>query len=57
LLTKFTLRLISEKFDGIRAIWNATEREFYSKYGNKIKIPRWIPDVTPHGWLDGEFWY
>jgi ATP-dependent DNA ligase len=49
--------LISENFDGMRSVWSAKQRQFYSRLGNKISLPQWIGDCMPGGiWLDGEFW-
>ncbi|BFM48376.1 DNA ligase [Marinomonas sp. THO17] len=46
--------LVSEKFDGIRAIW--TGSELISRHGNPINAPRWFTDKLPNIWLDGELW-
>ncbi|MDP2635276.1 MULTISPECIES: DNA ligase [unclassified Pseudoalteromonas] len=46
--------LVSEKFDGVRAIW--TGAEFVTRNGNPIKPPRWFSRVLPQVWLDGELW-
>lgn len=46
--------LVSEKFDGVRAIW--TGAEFVTRNGNPIKPPRWFSSVLPQVWLDGELW-
>lgn len=46
--------LVSEKFDGIRAIWTGTE--FVTRNGNKIYAPAWFTQALPKQWLDGELW-
>ncbi len=47
--------LVSEKFDGIRAIW--TGAELVTRNGNKIYAPKWFINGLPnHQWLDGELW-
>ncbi|MGO2366141.1 MAG: DNA ligase [Pseudoalteromonas sp.] len=46
--------LVSEKFDGIRAIW--TGAELVTRNGNKIYAPKWFTQVLPNRWLDGELW-
>lgn len=49
------LRLIFEKYDGIRAIWNSDERTMFSRWGKPISIsPSFLLDVLPPTWLDGE---
>lgn len=46
--------LISEKFDGVRAIWTGTE--LLTRSGNRIKAPDWFTAPLPDVWLDGELW-
>jgi len=46
--------LISEKFDGIRAIW--TGEKLMTRQGNPIHAPDWFIKPLPAVWLDGELW-
>ncbi|WP_372759802.1 DNA ligase [Pseudoalteromonas sp.] len=46
--------LVSEKFDGVRAIW--TGKHFLTRQGNKITAPTWFTAPLPDVWLDGELW-
>ena len=46
--------LISEKFDGIRAIW--TGEKLMTRQGNPIHAPDWFIKSLPAVWLDGELW-
>lgn len=46
--------LVSEKFDGVRAIWDGAQLRFRS--GNPIQAPRWFLDGLPPVPLDGELW-
>ncbi|MBQ4833109.1 DNA ligase [Pseudoalteromonas sp. MMG010] len=46
--------LVSEKFDGVRAIW--TGEKFITRKGNTIHPPIWFSDPLPNIWLDGELW-
>ena len=46
--------LVSEKLDGVRAIWDAKTLHFRS--GKKINAPRWFVDGLPKCPLDGELW-
>ena len=46
--------LVSEKFDGVRAIWNGKTLNFRS--GKEINAPRWFIDGLPRQALDGELW-
>tara|TARA_R110001606_G_scaffold140702_2_gene279668 strand:- start:605 stop:1447 length:843 start_codon:yes stop_codon:yes gene_type:complete len=46
--------LVSEKYDGIRAIW--TGDELLTRQGNPINAPAWFTDKLPRVWLDGELW-
>jgi len=44
--------MLSEKIDGIRAIWNG--EDFISREGNKFSCPEWFKLFMPHICLDGE---
>jgi DNA ligase-1 len=46
--------LVSEKYDGIRAIW--TGEALMTRQGNPIHAPEWFTDKLPTVWLDGELW-
>lgn len=46
--------LISEKLDGVRALWNGKTLSFRS--GKEIQAPRWFLDALPRQPLDGELW-
>ena len=46
--------LVSEKFDGVRAIWDG--EAFYTRQGNKIHAPVWFTKDLPAMQLDGELW-
>jgi DNA ligase-1 len=46
--------LVSEKYDGIRAIW--TGEVLMTRQGNPIHAPEWFTDKLPTVWLDGELW-
>ena len=46
---------MTEKFDGIRVLWNGTR--FFTRKGNSIKCPDFILNMMPPFALDGEFWY
>ena len=46
--------LVSEKFDGVRAIWDGKDLKFRS--GRAINAPRWFLDKLPPQALDGELW-
>lgn len=46
--------LISEKYDGIRAIW--TGERLITRQGNPIHAPDWFTEKWPNVWLDGELW-
>lgn len=46
--------LVSEKYDGIRAIW--TGDKLLTRQGNPISAPAWFTDKLPRVWLDGELW-
>lgn len=49
-----TQYLISEKYDGVRAIWDG--KQFYSRQGNIINAPNWFTKNLPKTPLDGELW-
>ena len=46
--------LISEKFDGVRAIWDGSA--FHTRQGNVIHAPEWFTKNLPKTPLDGELW-
>ena len=46
--------LVSEKLDGVRAIWDGEQLRFRS--GNLIQAPKWFLDGLPAHALDGELW-
>jgi DNA ligase 1 len=46
--------LVSEKLDGVRAIWDGTQLQFRS--GNTVPAPAWFTDALPKTPLDGELW-
>lgn len=46
--------LVSEKLDGVRAVWDGSVLRFRS--GRPVKVPRWFIDVLPGTALDGELW-
>ena len=46
--------LVSEKYDGARAIWDGRELRFRS--GNRIHAPDWFINSLPSEALDGELW-
>ena len=46
--------LVSEKLDGVRAIWDGQTLRFRS--GKTINAPRWFVDGLPKRPLDGELW-
>jgi DNA ligase-1 len=45
---------ISEKLDGVRAIWDGKALRFRS--GNPVPAPQWFVDALPKQPLDGELW-
>ena len=45
---------ISEKFDGVRAVW--TGKELLTRAGNRIDCPAWFTEGLPSVALDGELW-
>jgi DNA ligase 1 len=50
-VTKF---LVSEKYDGVRAIWDG--KILHSRAGNVIQAPAWFTKDLPKMPLDGELW-
>jgi DNA ligase-1 len=47
---------MTEKYDGIRALWNGSK--LYSRLGKEIKTPEGFTDLFPKDTpLDGELWY
>lgn len=46
--------LVSEKYDGIRAIW--TGEQLLTRNGHVIHAPDWFTRPLPKVWLDGELW-
>ena len=49
------LYLVSEKFDGVRAIWDGKVLKFRS--GNIVNAPAWFLAKLPAASLDGELWF
>ncbi|MEJ6475266.1 DNA ligase [Pseudoalteromonas piscicida] len=49
-----TQYLVSEKFDGVRAIWDGTQ--LITRGGHVINAPAWFTERLPNVWLDGELW-
>jgi DNA ligase-1 len=45
---------VSEKFDGIRAIWTGTS--LLTRHGKELKAPAWFTKDLPNMRLDGELW-
>lgn len=46
--------LVSEKFDGVRALWDGKVLRFRS--GREVHAPRWFTERLPAQALDGELW-
>lgn len=46
--------LVSEKLDGVRAIWDG--QSLKTRSGRLIKAPAWFVDALPAMALDGELW-
>lgn len=46
--------LISEKYDGVRAMWDG--KQLYTRQGNIINAPNWFTKDLPKTPLDGELW-
>ena len=49
-----TRYLVSEKLDGVRAVWDGKTLRFRS--GREINAPQWFLDGLPKRSLDGELW-
>lgn len=49
-----TGHLVSEKFDGVRAVWDGERLRFRS--GLPVMAPRWFLEALPAEPLDGELW-
>ena len=48
---------MSEKFEGIRVLWNGNSQLFYCRNGKIIKPPKFFIDSIPNNIiLDGELW-
>lgn len=45
---------VSEKYDGVRAVWNGSE--LITRGGNVIRTPEWFTRKFPPVPLDGELW-
>lgn len=46
---------VSEKYDGVRAIWTGTK--LLSRHGKDLKAPKWFTEGLPKNLrLDGELW-
>ena len=46
--------LVSEKYDGVRGVWDGTKLRFRS--GRPIPAPAWFTERLPRQPLDGELW-
>lgn len=46
--------LVSEKLDGVRAVWDGRQLRFRS--GRVVPAPRWFTEALPAVALDGELW-
>lgn len=46
--------LVSEKYDGIRAVWS--DGEFWTRTGNRVAVPPSLKQGLPTTSLDGELW-
>ena len=46
--------LVSEKYDGVRAVWDGTR--LHTRSGNPIAAPAWFLRQLPRLALDGELW-
>ncbi len=47
--------LVSEKYDGVRAIWR--NNTLFTRHGHEIHAPAWFTENWPDTWLDGELWF
>ena len=45
---------VSEKLDGVRAIWDG--KQLYFRSGRPIQSPKWFTQQFPKAWMDGELW-
>merc|ERR1712232_1163718 len=45
---------MSEKLDGVRAVWDPLSRTFFSRNGNAFAVPAWFSEHMPDVELDGE---
>ena len=48
--------LISEKFDGYRACYDPTKKQFFSRQNKPFNAPEWFINAMPHALVDGELW-
>lgn len=48
--------ILSEKFDGIRAVYDPQTKLFYSRHGNVFNVPDYFLEGLPNEVLDGELW-
>ena len=46
--------LVSEKLDGVRAVWDGSQLRFRS--GRMVPAPAWFTEALPPIALDGELW-
>lgn len=49
-----TQYLVSEKYDGVRAMWDG--KKLYFRSGNVVNAPEWFTAKLPSQKLDGELW-
>lgn len=47
---------MSEKLDGVRALWTGKGKQFLSRQGNIYYAPDWFTEGLPDTPLDGELW-
>lgn len=51
-------RLLSEKFDGIRVLWDGATSKFVTRHAKTINAPNWFKQLMPEkGKFDGELWF
>lgn len=48
---------MSEKLDGIRAVWDPVKKQLSSRNGNVFVAPDFFIKDAPNVWLDGEIWH
>eukprot|EP00026_Physarum_polycephalum_P001152 Phypoly_transcript_01153.p1 GENE.Phypoly_transcript_01153~~Phypoly_transcript_01153.p1 ORF type:complete len:800 (+),score=123.64 Phypoly_transcript_01153:87-2486(+) len=48
---------LSEKYDGVRACWNNSQTQLYSRTGQKISVPVSLAKKFPPTIVDGELWF